>query len=104
MLRVGSRLDLGDNTTCHVFNDFRWIFIMIMVMKVYHKMSTFLHILRTFLKKDFKKNESFFMASLNDIFRQSASILHIDPKTFAAGTQLEDFFDGLALRESSYRW
>ena len=44
------------------------------------------------------------MASLNDIFRQSASILHIDPKTFAAGTQLEDFFDGLALRESSYRW
>ena len=104
MLRVGSRLDLGDNTTCHVFNDFRWIFIMIMVMKVYHKISTFLHILRTFLIKDFLKRIKFFMASLNDIFRQSASILHIDPKTFAAGTQLEDFFDGLALRESSYRW
>ena len=104
MLRVGSRLDLGDNTTCHVFNDFRWISIMIMVMKVYHKISTILHILRTFLKTDFLKNESFCGIPFNDIFRQSASILHIDPKTFAAGTQLEDFFDGLALRESSYRW
>ena len=39
----------------------------------------------------------------DDIFSQSASILHIDPKAFAAGTQLEDFFDGLALRNSSYR-
>ena len=38
------------------------------------------------------------------IFSESASILHIEPKAFAAGTQLEDFFDGLALRESSYRW
>jgi len=57
MLRMGPRLDLRDNTTCHVFND----------------------------------------------FSQSASILHVDPKAFAAGTQLEDFFDGLALRDSSYR-
>ena len=38
------------------------------------------------------------------IFSESASILHIEPKAFAAGTQLEDFFGGLALRESSYRW
>ena len=37
------------------------------------------------------------------IFSESASILHINPKTFAGGTQLEDFFDSLALRDSSYR-
>ena len=32
MLRVGPRLDLRDNTTCHVFNDFRWIILIEMMI------------------------------------------------------------------------
>ena len=38
------------------------------------------------------------------IFSRSSSILHIDPIDFAKGTPLEDFFEGLALRDSSYRY
>jgi len=36
-------------------------------------------------------------------FSRSSSILHINPIDFAKGTPLEDFFEGLALRDSSYR-
>ena len=38
------------------------------------------------------------------ISSRSSSILHIDPIDFAKGTPLEDFFEGLALRDSSYRY